>query len=105
MSPEAAAPGSKAVECEGRIYSVKDLDPGDMLDLFEAADGRNKSWVGYASRICSVRAIDGVPVPFPKNPDEVKALARKIGTAGVDAIFEAMANEDAAGLKAETAKN
>lgn len=101
---ELAAPGAERVEAEGRVFSVKDLDPGDMLDLFEAADGRNKSWLAYASRICSVRAIDGVPVPFPRTPDEVKDLARRIGSAGVDAIYESLIAEEQP-KKAETAKN
>lgn len=81
---------SKIIKVGEVAYTVQALDPGDMFDLFEACAemSGNRAWVGYASRVCSVRDIDGVPVPFPRSKDDVKMLARKIGTAGMDALLE-----------------
>ena len=72
---------------DGRKLGLKEIDPGDMLDLIEAAgsamSGRSAgAWLGYAQMIATVTSIDGVPVQFPATKDEVKELARKIGNTG-----------------------
>ena len=36
--------------------------------------------------ICSVRAVDGVPVQMPQTKDEIKDLARRIGNDGLAAL-------------------
>lgn len=84
------ADDTKIMVVDGITYSVRQLDPGDMFDLFEACSemSGNRAWVGYASRVCSVREIDNIPVPFPRTKDDVKMLARKIGSAAMDALLE-----------------
>lgn len=75
----------------GRKLTLREVDPGDMLDLIEAAgsamNGASASaWLGYAQMICSVTAIDGVPVQMPATKAEVKDLARRIGNDGVSVL-------------------
>lgn len=98
-------PGTARVEHGGRVFGVVDLDPGDMLDLFAACEDRatNAGYVGYASRICAVRDIDGVPIPFPTTRDDIKALGKRIGTGAMSAIIEATTRPAAA--DASAAKN
>lgn len=98
-------PGGSRVEHDGHVYGVVELDPGDMLDLFAACEDRatNAGYVGYASRICSVRDIDGVPIPFPASKEDIKALGRRIGAPALNAVIDASAQQPAA--DAEAAKN
>lgn len=101
-----AGEASKVITVGEVAYSVRPLDPGDMFDLFEACGemSSNRAWVGYASRVCSVRDIDGVPILFPRSKDDVKALARKIGNAALDALIED-ANKTDDGVDTDIAKN
>lgn len=71
-----------------RTLTVHEMDPGDQLDLIEAcADkGSIRGWLAYAMLVCSVTAIDGSPVRMPRNPEQVKDLARKLGNSGVLAV-------------------
>ncbi|AOW48371.1 MULTISPECIES: hypothetical protein [Acetobacter] len=76
----------------GKTLSLKEIDPGSMLDLIEAAGSAMSSqsagaWLGYAQMVCSVTAIDGVPVQMPITKDEVKELANDIGNDGVAALM------------------
>jgi hypothetical protein len=78
----------EVITASGVRLGLREIDPGDMLDLIEAAgsamNGASASvWLSYAQMVCSVTAIDGVPVPMPVSKDEVKALARRIGNEGV----------------------
>lgn len=79
---------SDVTDAKGRVISVKEMDPADQLDLFEACakNSTNQAWVGMALLVCSVTAIDNVPVMMPTNPDQVKALARKLGSDGIAAV-------------------
>ena len=79
-------------DSKGRSISVKEMDPADQLDLFEACarNSTNNAWVGMALLVCSVTALDGVPVMMPRNPDEVKALARRLGSDGIAAVAAAL---------------
>jgi len=83
---------------DGRVLSVRTLDPGDMLDLIEAAGSAVASdaahaWLSYAQMVCSVSSIDGIPVQMPVNKHEIRELARRLGQVGVDAL---MRHEEAA---------
>lgn len=76
---------------DGRRLALRELDPADMLDLIEAAGSAvtgpsASTWLGYAEMICSVTAIDGVPVQMPVTKDQIRALARKIGKDGIAAL-------------------
>lgn len=103
-------------DSRGRKLSVKEMDPADQLDLFEACakNSMNSAWVGMALLICSVTAIDGVPVMMPKNPSEVKGRARHLGMDGIDAVTMALTSSmeedgktaaEASTLDIELAKN
>lgn len=85
------------VEADGRVLRLREMDPADMLDLIEAAgeNAGNRAWLRFAMLACSVQAIDGVPVPFPRDPGGVKALARRIGTAGLEAVRAALFTDTA----------
>lgn len=81
----------EVVTASGRKLSLREIDPGDMLDLIEAAGSAMNgasasSWLSYAQMVCSVTAIDGVPVQMPASKEEVKDLARRIGNEGVTAL-------------------
>jgi len=76
---------------DGRCLALKEIDPADMLDLIEAAGSAVNgpaaaTWLGYAEMICSVTAIDGVPVQIPGTKEEIRELARRLGKTGVAAL-------------------
>ena len=83
----------------GRKIGVQRLDPGDFLDLLEAAGpaSANSGFVGYASIVSAVRDIDGVPVPFPSSKEDVKALARKVGADAIGMVATALGEADKTG--------
>ncbi|WP_246495592.1 hypothetical protein [Ameyamaea chiangmaiensis] len=65
-----------------------------MLDLIEAGGSAMNgaaadAWLGYAEMICSVTAIDQIPVHMPSSKEEIKELARRLGHDGVDALLAA----------------
>lgn len=73
---------------DGRRLSLREINPGDMLDLIEAAGSAagSAAWMRYALLICSVEAIDGKPVMMPHTKDAVRDLGRKIGNVGIAAL-------------------
>lgn len=90
---------------DGREITFIEMDPLDLMKLFEAAgeNSTNRGWMNFAMTIASIRAIDGVPVPISTTKAMLEATARKLGTAGLQAIYAAM-NVAPADI-AETAKN
>lgn len=95
----------------GRTLALRELDPGDMLDLIEAggtatAGAAASTWLSYAQMVCSVRAVNGVPVQMPVTKDEIRDLARRIGNDGIMLLqpffFDADSQQDAV---LDTAKN
>ncbi|BBC81288.1 putative phage protein [Acetobacter orientalis] len=103
----------------GKKLELRELDPGDTLDLIEMAGTAMQSasagpWIGYAQMVCSVEAIDGVPVMMPSTKEQIKQLARRIGNDGMlalQAIFYPKAASDGGGAASpngvdmEAAKN
>lgn len=75
-------------DSNGRIITLRVLDPADMLDLLEAAGpaSANVGWIRYASVVASVSAIDGVPVPIASTKAHILAAARKLGNEGFAAV-------------------
>ena len=95
-------------DAKGRKITIQPLDPGDMLDLMEAAGdaSSNVGYVRYAMVVCSVIMIDAVPVPRATKKAEIKALGRKLGNDGFSAVANATFGDDAASSnEAEAAKN
>ncbi|GBD57472.1 hypothetical protein [Gluconobacter wancherniae] len=94
---------------DGHKLALREIDPADMLDLIEAAgsavNGASASaWLGYAEMICSVCAIDNVPVQMPVTKEEIRELGRRIGNKGILAlqpIFDVDSDEGVV----DTAKN
>ena len=73
---------------DGRCFTLREANPGDMLDLIEAAGSAASSsaWMRYALMICSVSAIDGKPIMMPTTKQGVRELGRKIGNVGMEAL-------------------
>lgn len=98
-------------DASARKLGFEPLNPGELLDLLEAAEGAsgNQGFVGYASVICSCREIDGVPEPFPRTRADIRALANRLGTAGLAAMTAALsakvAPADGTAQAADVAKN
>ena len=95
---------------DGRTFDLREINPGDMLDLIEAAGSASASdaWMRYAVMICSVEAIDGKPV-MPTTKNAIRELGRRIGNAGMEAlaiaIYPVVDQEERAVSEFETAKN
>lgn len=95
---------------DGRCLTLREIDPADMLDLIEAAGSAvmgpsAATWLGYAEMICSVTAIDGVPVQMPSTKDEIRELARRLGKAGVERLHPLFQSEQDEDAVVATAKN
>lgn len=97
---------------DNRRFELREANPGDMLDLIEAAGSAASSaaWMRYALMICSVSAIDGKPVMMPTTKEAVRELGRRIGNAGMDALSRVHYPEDGldsaqSGSELDTAKN
>ena len=73
---------------DGRCFALREVNPGDMLDLIEAAGSAASSsaWMRYALMICSVSAVDGKPIMMPTTKQGVRELGRKIGNTGMEAL-------------------
>ena len=97
---------------DGRLFTLREANPADMLDLIEAAGSAASSgaWMRYALMICSVSAIDGKPVLMPLTKNAVRDLARRIGNGGMEALARAHYPEQlddgtAPSVEVDTAKN
>ena len=70
---------------DGRVLDTRELNPGEMLDLMEAAGNAsdNSGYLRMAFLICSVAAIDSVPIPMPATKQQVRNLGVRIGNDGM----------------------
>lgn len=104
---------SEIIDGRGRKFITKELDPGDLLDLLEAAGSNsgNSAWLRLAMVVCSVTAIDGVPLPLATTKQDVRTAAKQIGNDGLVALNKALLGDDTAGAAPsdveakDTAKN
>ncbi|WP_239479216.1 hypothetical protein [Lichenicola cladoniae] len=97
---------------DDRRFALREANPGDMLDLIEAAGSAASSaaWMRYALMICSVSAIDGKPVMMPTTKEAVRELGRRVGNGGMDALSRVHYPDDEpdntqSGSELDTAKN
>lgn len=74
-----------ATDARGRVLRFKEMDPSDMLDLYEAAGSNsgNRSWMSMALIVVSLTDIDGIPVPMAIDKAGVKRNARTLGNDGL----------------------
>lgn len=81
---------------DGRRFALREANPGDMLDLIEAAGtaASSTAWMRYALMICSVSSIDGKPIMMPATKQGVRELGRKIGNVGMEALARAHYPDD-----------
>ena len=73
---------------DARRFSLRETNPADMLDLIEVAGNAAASgaWMRYALMICSVSAIDGIPVLMPLTKGALRELGKRIGNTGMEAL-------------------
>lgn len=67
----------------------KEITPSEMLDviLICGPEGsKNDTYINIVQQWCSVRSINGIPVPFPKNKNMLDTLANDIGIDGIKAL-------------------
>lgn len=73
----------------GKELIYKEIIPSEMLDLIlicGAEGSRNDTYMNIVQQWCSIRSINNVPVPFPKNKNMLNTLANDIGADGIKAI-------------------
>lgn len=93
---------------DGRKIGWKRLAPGDFIDLMDAVatgEGGARGSLGMGASIASVRSINGVPEPFPRNKAELKALADRLGWETIGALTRAMEEASSAAAVQDEAKN
>jgi hypothetical protein len=89
----------EATGADGRRYTLRSMNVLDRLRLFKAVGtelANNEAYLGIAYLAFAVSAIDGVPVPMPANEQQLEALVGKLGDAGIAAIADAFAAQEAA---------
>ena len=77
----------------GRTLTLRRLDALDRLRLFKALGAElslNAPYLGMALLAASVTEIDGLPVPPPITEDQLEALVRRLGDAGIAAVADAL---------------
>lgn len=80
------------LRCGTRTIEAVELDMADQWDFMEIAGSSldNEPWVSTALLACSVLSVDGVPQPTGvKSRDAIRAVLRKIGGEGIDALGDA----------------
>lgn len=93
-------------DATGRRIKLRVVDPSFALMLAEAAGdaSANIGFMRLAGLYLLVDEIDGMPVPFPQDKDQLYAVARQLGNDGVAALSAYMASK-APSREVEQAKN
>jgi hypothetical protein len=98
-----------ATDSLGRNLAIRRLSALEQLDFFECAGAAagTSSWMAMAMVAVSVRMIDGVPCPFPRNKEGIRQAVAKLGMEGINAATVAFVGSDDAPSDdtIETAKN
>jgi hypothetical protein len=93
---------------DGRKIGWKRLAPGDFIELMDAVatgEGGSRGSLGVGATVATVRSINGVPEPFPRSKEELKALADRLGWDTIGALTREMEAADAHKNLAAAAKN
>ncbi len=91
----------EATDALGRRLALRRLGALDRLRLFKAAGATlasNPGWMGLATLVFSVTAIDDVPVPQPSSEAQIEALVGRLGDQGLAAISAALGSGAKASL-------
>lgn len=91
-------------DSNGRELEVASLTTREQMRLMRACGPAADTQVYLINAImaATVRGIDGVPVPFPRTPDEVDALADKVDGPGLSAVQKWLEARAAAAPSVET---
>lgn len=99
-------------DSKGRKLGIREIDPGDLLDLIEACGPEgvpSNDWIKQAILAASVRSIDGVPVLPAISKQHVRNTLRMLGFHGMDAVREGLrvpsGESSTSGADVELAKN
>ena len=94
------------VDAKGRTITLRVVDPTFALSLAEAAGdaSANQGFMRLAALYLLADDIDGMPVPFPQDKDQLYAVARMLGNDGVAALSGYMSGKGAS-KDTEQAKN
>ena len=79
----------------GRSIQIKKLTAADQFDLLEAARNRADytQWFALAALVFSCVAIDGVPLPTPRRPDDFKKNSTILKDEGIKAVADYFASQ------------
>lgn len=72
------------------------MNPGEVLDFILACGSEaagNEMYLNAAQLWCSVRSVDGIPLPFPRNKEGIKDLANILGVDGINAVEDYISSE------------
>ncbi|NHN84475.1 hypothetical protein GOB93_07425 [Acetobacter musti] len=89
MSGNSVTDNVEITSGNGKKIEYREMNPGEILDFLLACgnDGSaNEVYLNAAQSWCSVRTIDGVPMPFPRNKDGIRDLVNRLGTDGINAV-------------------
>ena len=97
----------------GRVITYRVLDPGETLDLIEAAGkaSQNQGFMQYAMVVASATSImtpggDDVPMPAVVTRDGLRAAGKTLKNEGMVALAKVLfEGETAAADQVEAAKN
>lgn len=76
---------------KGRVLVIREVSALEEMDLLEAAGesaSSNRRWMVNATLYACVRAIDGVPRPFPTTRKMIRAHIEVVGGAGISAVVK-----------------
>ena len=100
-----ATPGAMtARDARGRVFTIRELGPAQMLNVIEMAGGaaaENQTWLRMALLLSSVAAIDGVPTPEHRTKAAFLKFVDTVGNDGWIAVSSAVAGAAASPADSE----
>lgn len=90
--------GKEVVDSKGRRLRLREPDALDMYDLWSAIgeDTRNQACMMLAIKVLYVATIDGQVLESPKSLAQFRANLKRLDTAGINAVDEALQDVPAA---------
>lgn len=85
----------------GRSLKVRRINALDRLRLLKAAGpdlSQNDAWLNMAALVMSLMEINGAPRPTPINERQIEASVAELGDQGLEAIAEALDENNTAAL-------